>query len=524
MALQMVPGQNAPLSARTLHFAATSNTALDVSALLVDVNLQAVSSDEFVFYNKPRTSGVALQSGGLTIELGEIRADASAVLCLVSVDPATAAGKSFTGLSASLADAHGTTVAAFDIPLRGGEAAVICFELYRKGDSWKVRAVGQGYAGGLAQLITTHGVVVDDQPVVVTASAPPVNLAMPAPAPAGVPLDRARAYERMWMIFEDAARSASAYISASDYAAKRLDLDLTDAIADPTMRNSPAATQARDVAHKRHDDVVAAAKVSYDADSEQLIRELHSIDPDLPRSLASWDSPVWQFGAAQPDPSDGIRLGELSAAERGALRIPFCVRLPLLRPLWLDTETSSAAAPVVASLVARIISATAPTPTLEVVDLTAALDLLTTPLTRLLGGPVVRNHSDISTRLESITNSLELAELAVRNGMPELAPPDRVVVLSDFPHGYQSEDVARIIDLAAVAQSTGLSLILVGSDESRSGDQQLAALARHCQHFPVGGTMRMLDPWTQNEWEFTPDSVPVDADRLARVMSLLDSL
>src|SRR5690606_81769 len=41
-------------------------------------------------------------------------------------------------------------------------SAIIFGELYRRGDDWKFRAVGQGYASGLAGLATDFGVDVDD--------------------------------------------------------------------------------------------------------------------------------------------------------------------------------------------------------------------------------------------------------------------------------------------------------------------------------------------------------------------------
>ncbi|WP_280355531.1 VWA domain-containing protein [Nocardia otitidiscaviarum] len=43
-----------------------------------------------------------------------------------------------------------------------GETVVVLAELYRRGDDWKVRAVGQGYSSGLAGLATDYGVTVDD--------------------------------------------------------------------------------------------------------------------------------------------------------------------------------------------------------------------------------------------------------------------------------------------------------------------------------------------------------------------------
>ncbi|MYS39859.1 export associated protein, partial [Streptomyces sp. SID5998] len=55
-----------------------------------------------------------------------------------------------TGLS-------GAALADYTITGLDAESAVIALELYRRQDAWKVRAVGQGYAGGLAELLTDQG-------------------------------------------------------------------------------------------------------------------------------------------------------------------------------------------------------------------------------------------------------------------------------------------------------------------------------------------------------------------------------
>ena len=517
MTQRLVPGQNAPLRARRLRFVANSDAPLDVSGLVVGPNLESLSADGFVFYNKPHTPGVALQPDGLQIDLAAVESEAAGVLCIVSVDPAASRAGTFGRLSAGLVDENNTAVAEFDVPLTNGISAVLCFELYRKGDEWKVRANGQGYAGGLAQLITTHGVEVDDQPApAATLSAPRKSTTSAIPIE---PLDRNHAFERMWMIFEDAARSAASLRSSRDYADKRLDDELSAAVADPATRNSPAGNALRATAQRRYDELVAKATASHDNDSDHLIRELATIDPALPRSLASWNSAAWLTNT--PDPSDGIRLGEVGASERGPLKIPFCVRLPLTRPLWIDTESPSAASPVVSSIVLRLLSASSPAPSFAAVDLTGSLDAITGPLGRLMTGPVIRNHADISTRLETITNDVELEEMAAsdRGVPPEGAGP--VIVLSDFPHGYQAVDIERIIRLATIGPALRLSLIIVGSNESQSSDSGLSALSRHCQHLPTVGDLKIFDPWTDNEWEFTPDAVPNDTDRLAKVMGVL---
>ncbi|MER2223884.1 MAG: TerD family protein, partial [Rhodococcus sp. (in: high G+C Gram-positive bacteria)] len=161
--MTFVPGQNAPLQAPVVTFRAESQTPFDVSALVADANLRALTSADFVFYNQPSTAGVQLDQSGIRVELDRLHPDAAAVLCIVSVDPAATAAGAFrtAGLSATLSDQSGSVLAEFAIPTAGTETAVICWELYRKSGVWKVRAVGQGYAGGLAELISVHGVEVD---------------------------------------------------------------------------------------------------------------------------------------------------------------------------------------------------------------------------------------------------------------------------------------------------------------------------------------------------------------------------
>jgi hypothetical protein len=73
------------------------------------------------------------------------------------------------------------------------ETAFVSGELYRRGGQWKFRAVGQGYASGLAGLATDFGISVDEEPQPAPAPAPipaaPAPIpAAPAPEPGGVRL------------------------------------------------------------------------------------------------------------------------------------------------------------------------------------------------------------------------------------------------------------------------------------------------------------------------------------------------
>src|SRR6185436_10252188 len=79
----------------------------------------------------------------------------------------------------------------------GTERAIMIADVYRKG-VWRFGAVGQGFAGGLAELVRSLGGTVDDdqepappapaQPAPLPTAAPPAPTApLPTPAPAPLP-------------------------------------------------------------------------------------------------------------------------------------------------------------------------------------------------------------------------------------------------------------------------------------------------------------------------------------------------
>lgn len=526
MTLALVPGQNAPLATRRLRFAASAEVPLDISALVVGQNLTALSSDHFVFYNQPEAAGVSVKADGVHVDLDGVEATALGVLCIVSVDD-PASGQALRNVSASLFDTAGAEAVSFAITFSANETSGICFELYRRGVDWKVRAFGQGYAGGLAPLLTAHGVDVDDPGEAASCPAPVVA---PPPVAAGQapsrplviePLDTANPLERMWMIFEDAARSTAALVSAREYASSRLDDEMSAAVADPATRNTPAAAAATAAAQRRHDELVATAQAAYRADADHLIAELAAVDSALPRSLAPWESAVWNASAPVASGSNGIRIGVATSPECGPLAVPFCVPAPLRRPIWIDTNSSSAPVPVVTALVLRLLAvAPVPAPILDVVDLTGALDSLTGPLAPLMRGPVVRSHHDVSAKLVDLVNAVDLADMGAQNGITDLELPNRVLVLSDFGTGLDVDDVNRVALLAARGQGAGVSVVIIGDDESRASETIMRDLYEYCQRLPMGGTeSQILDPWTRNSWQFTPDVVPADASRAAQLMN-----
>lgn len=102
-----------------------------------------------------------------------------------------AAGQSFQGVepTATIRDAaNGSVIATFTPPQLGTETALVIVEVYLRNGAWKARAVGQGYANGLAGIATDFGVTVEE-PAPAQPVAPPAPTAQPPATPPAPPVD-----------------------------------------------------------------------------------------------------------------------------------------------------------------------------------------------------------------------------------------------------------------------------------------------------------------------------------------------
>ncbi|MFE2286145.1 TerD family protein [Streptomyces sp. NPDC059443] len=166
---------------------------VDASALLVGSDGRVRSDEDFVFYNQPRhPSGAVWRLGKKQVGdsiTDAVQADLRAVTPVVDRILVVASAEDVPfqrvhDLRILLYDATATggsePLAFFDVrPETGAETALICGELYRRGDGWKFRALGEGYSNGLVGLATDHGISVDE-------SAPEAPAATAAPGPAPV--------------------------------------------------------------------------------------------------------------------------------------------------------------------------------------------------------------------------------------------------------------------------------------------------------------------------------------------------
>ncbi|MGA4842257.1 TerD family protein [Streptomyces sp. G45] len=217
----MLKGSNIPLEAAAVRAVlrwtpGQGSPSVDASALLLGADSRVRSDEDFVFYNQPRhpsgkvwrvgqrrvTEGTAVHvTDTVQADLAGLEAAVDRVLLVASADDVPFEQVRELRIllyDASPAAAAGEPLAYFDItPQTGAETALICGELYRRGEGWKFRALGEGYSNGLKGLASDFGIAVDESEAAPeptrdashTAAQGPAQGGPGAPAPgtAGVP-------------------------------------------------------------------------------------------------------------------------------------------------------------------------------------------------------------------------------------------------------------------------------------------------------------------------------------------------
>lgn len=190
----LAKGQNGPITVNNVVVSVQLSAPADLSALLVTGNGKVRTDADFVFFNQPTGPGVSLapgtagQPGQLSIALTEIPADIEQIRAVITLDDASSSFGRGTPPTARIADAQGNALYEYVVDGLSSESIVIAVEVYRRSGTWKVRAVGQGYSGGFAALVTDHGVSVDDAPAAQPATpTPPPAPTTPTPPPAPTP-------------------------------------------------------------------------------------------------------------------------------------------------------------------------------------------------------------------------------------------------------------------------------------------------------------------------------------------------
>ncbi|WP_189930003.1 TerD family protein [Streptomyces sulfonofaciens] len=646
MTAELVRGQNLPLSRTRLEIRVSAGSPVVAAATLGDDRGRLLGPDQLVHPGSPALPGLevpqqAAAAHRLAVDLDAMEDAVHRVSVLLAL-PGGAGGPARFGAVASpfvaVTGLDGTEIASYTLTGLDTESAVVALELYRRQDTWKVRAVGQGYAGGLTALLADQGLAgaagiaaaVQDAvaegrarsvaapprppygsgprtvtqgagPAIATGAVAPGEAASPpgrsagppvaasqeaaeggpgardarqapgvgpvdythpargsaTPPPPSAPPDSPvppvagdatgwtmdeRLYNQVWGMFEDLARSTAAYRSAVDFADARREQELDKALSDPRHRLGGAGEGARTAADERHGRLVDQARQALDRDLAQLVAEAEVVEPALPAAYARWDNPVWQGYQVPAEAPMALRLGDLHLPESAGLRIPMLVRLPLERGLWIDCgptglesailvspeELRRLATETAAALAARLLAVhPAGAFAVHIVDPAGTASGPLGPLLRsgVLSEPPASGAAGVSAMLARLTRRVDLVQMAARGGAPEALPADvdtaeHLLVVHDFPHGFDDRAVNQLRYLADEGPAVGVHLLVVGAREDAAEyGPLLEPLWRSLLRLTPVPDDHLADPWVGHAWIYEPPRVPPGSQVLQQVLA-----
>ncbi|WP_406351341.1 TerD family protein [Streptomyces sp. NBC_00658] len=375
-------------------------------------------------------------------------------------------------------------------------------------------------------------------------TAPPAQPGQPAQPVAGDATGwsmEERLYNQVWGMFEDLARTTAAYRSAVDFADSRMEQELDKVLSDPRSRIGGQGDAAREAAQAKHAQLVDQARAALDRDLAQLRAEADVVEPALPAAYARWDNPVWHGYRVPMEVPMALRLGDLRLPESESLSIPMLVRLPLERGLWIDSgraalgdsladsdELRRLAMDTAVAHAGRLLAVHPPGEfTVHVIDPAGSGASSLTPLVRsgVLDGPPTVGAAGVADVLARLTQRVDLVQMAVRGGAADSLPPDldtaeQLLIVNDFPHGFDDRAVTQLRYLADEGPAVGVHLMMVADrEDAEAYGPLLDPLWRSLLRLTPVPDDHLADPWVGHAWTYEPTLVPAGSQVLQQVLT-----
>ncbi len=149
---------------------------LDASAFLLDANGKVRGESDFIFYNQTKSPEGSVEHTGdnrtgegdgddesIKVDLSLIPAAIQKIAITVTIHEAAQRSQNFGQVSNAFIrvvnSENNEEIVRFDLAEDAStEAAMVFGELYRNGEEWKFRAVGQGFNGGLNAMCAQFGI------------------------------------------------------------------------------------------------------------------------------------------------------------------------------------------------------------------------------------------------------------------------------------------------------------------------------------------------------------------------------
>jgi hypothetical protein len=337
--------------------------------------------------------------------------------------------------------------------------------------------------------------------------------------------EQRRLFDQSTAIMDDASRSTASLQSTIEYA-KRQQAQAFEAMlaGDPALRNRAVTDPTLSASQQQYERLVATATANHRRDMAQLTAELADWEQRLPASMAAWSSPAWTSWRPPATYSVAVRVGEMSLPEAPTLRVPFLLRLPIRRPLWIDADLGGphAAAVMLRSTLARLLTGYPPGGVVMSVAALGNADPsplrpLGVPGCRVQPEPAARTLAELTQLLERLVAHYDRVEMAREAGMPEeVDGRDRLLVITDFPTGFDD----RCLGLLRHLIDVGLSVLTDGTDSPATPAGPLAStLFKVFFRVPAGEGGGLTDGFGGVDWQFTPDLGPTDARLVDSVLT-----
>ncbi len=151
---------------------------LDASIFMLKEDGKVRSDKDFIFYNNLKSVDGSVEhlgdnltgagegdDEGVRVDLEKVPADVKTLSIGVTIHDAEQRNQNFGMVKNAFIRVvnqdNNNEIARFDLSEDySTETAMLFGDVYRHGDEWKFRAVGQGYAGGLGAMATNYGVSV----------------------------------------------------------------------------------------------------------------------------------------------------------------------------------------------------------------------------------------------------------------------------------------------------------------------------------------------------------------------------